>query len=269
MSERTETVHVTYGVSRADSVRDALLAQGCEAPVIGLPSALNLGPINPPDPEVRRAWFRTVLRCQPDEMPCEPEQTWTDAISSDVRPVYWVCMTDAAEHASFLEFAFRMAGRPFDIVDATGLDFVTRDGVRAPWSLGIMRSEDIVASGLKDTRRPLSRAEGDAASEAWRRLRSEDAPIRVVRSGRLVSTPLTHFDGVLIDQATTGWQVVARLIGRTLAHLTDDVDPPGQGVSDIVLFGRIRALGDDGALDVRGPGPGLRDYEVQLPLHAS
>ena len=255
MSEDTKTVHVTYGVSRADSVRDALRTQGCDARVIGLPSALNLGPINPPDPEVRITWFRTVLRCELDNAPCEPEQPWTDATSPDVHPVYWVCLTDAAEQASFLEFAFRMVGRPFDIVDATGLDFVTRDGVRSPWSLGIMRPEDIVASGLKNGRRAFSRSECDAATRAWRRLRREDAALRVIWDGHLVSAPLTHFDGVLIDQAAADWEVAARLIGRTLAHLTDDVDPPGQGVSDIVLFGRVLALGDAGALDVRGPGP--------------
>ena len=96
MSEGTETVHVTFGVSRADSVREALRAQGCEAHVIGLLSGLNLGPINPPDPEVRKAWMRTVLQCEPDEVPYEPEQPWTDATSSAVHPVYWVCMTDAA-----------------------------------------------------------------------------------------------------------------------------------------------------------------------------
>jgi len=166
MTEGVETVHVTYGVSRADSVRDALRAQGCEERVIGLPSALNLGPINPPDPEVRKAWIREVLRPEPDGDPCEPEEPWTDATSTGVHPVYWVCMTDAAEQASFLEFALRMAGRPFDVVDATALDFVNRDGVRSPWALGIMRPEDIVASGLADRRRPFSHAESEAASTA-------------------------------------------------------------------------------------------------------
>ncbi len=36
-------------------------------------------------------------------------------------------------------------GLPFNIVDAMALDFVTRDGIRKPWSPGIMRCEDIVA----------------------------------------------------------------------------------------------------------------------------
>ncbi|MDH3030130.1 DUF3658 domain-containing protein, partial [Methylobacterium fujisawaense] len=56
-----------------------------------------------------------------------------------------------------------------------------------------------------------------------------------------------------------------RVIGRTLHHLAVEVDPPGQGVSDIVLFGRIQALGDAGNLEIKGPGPGMRDYEIRKP----
>ena len=157
---------MTWGVSRAETVRDALRSQGCEARAIALPSVLNYGPVDPPDPDVRQAWIRTVLRCDPDDDQRELEQPWADATSAGVRPVYWVCMTDAAGQASLLEFAFRMAGRPFDLVDATGLDVVTRHGIRKPWSLGIMRREDIIGSGLKDKRRAFSRAECGAAYPA-------------------------------------------------------------------------------------------------------
>ncbi|WP_342166571.1 DUF3658 domain-containing protein [Methylobacterium sp. SD21] len=269
MSDAAEIVHVTWGVSRADTIRDALRSQRDDARVIALSGALNYGPINPPDPDVRHAWLKAVLRPDPYADQREAEEPWAEATSARVHPVYWVCRSDAAEHASFLEFAFRMNGRPFDVIDATDLDFVTRDGVRRPWSLGIMRREDIVASGLKDKRRVFSRAECAAAAAAWAALRSEDAPLRIVRDGRLVSAPLTHFDAALISQATADWEVAAKVIGRTMQHLAVEVDPPGQAVSDIVLFGRIQALGDAGGLEIKGPGPGLRDYEVRKPTTAS
>ncbi|MCJ2126352.1 DUF3658 domain-containing protein [Methylobacterium sp. J-077] len=265
MPHATETVHVAYGVSRAEAIRDALRMQGCRERVIALPATLSHGPIDPPDPDARQAWVRTVLRCDPRDDGREPEEPWMQATSAGVHPVYWVCLTDAGEHACFLAFASRMAGRPFDIVDATGLDFVTQDSVRAPWSLGLMRPEDIVASGLSGRRRPCSRAEGDAAAAAWARLRAENAPFRIVRDRRLVSALLTHFDAALVAQGQPEWEVTARLIGRALHHLCFAVDPPGQGVGDVVLFGRVLALGDTGDLDVRGPGPGMRDYEVRLP----
>lgn len=260
-----ETVHVTWGVSRAETIRDTLRFQGCEARVIALSGSLNFGPIDPPDPDVRQSWIRTVLRIDPYDDRLELEGPWAHATSASVHPVYWVCMTDAAEQASFLEFAFRMDGRPFDIIDATGLEFVTRDGVRAPWSLGIMRGEDIVASCLIDKRRPCSHDEREIAAASWARLKRENAPLRVVRDGRLVSAPLTYFDAALVVQATADWEVAAKLIGRTLHHLSFEVEPSGQGVSDIVLFARVHALGDAGSLEIRGLGPGLRDYEVRLP----
>lgn len=265
MPDEAEVIHVAWGASRADTIRDALRSQGDEARVIALSGDLNFGPINPPDPDVRHAWLRAVLRPDPYADQREAEEPWMEATSTRVHPVYWVCMSDATEHASFLEFAFRMNGRPFDIIDATALDFVTRDGVRTPWSLGIMRREDMIASRLRDRRRVFSRSECNAAAARWAALRSEDAPLRIVRNGRLVSAPLTHYDAVLIAQAATDWEVAARVIGRTLHHLAVEVDPPGQGVSDIVLFGRIQALGDAGNLEIKGPGPGMRDYEIRKP----
>jgi len=36
-------------------------------------------------------------------------------------------------------------------------------------------------------------------------------------------------------------------------------------VSDIILFGRLQALGDAAGLEIRGPGPGMRNYEVRTP----
>ena len=160
MTRATETVHVAYGVSRADAIRDALRMEGCTERVVALPATLSHGPIDPLDPDARQAWVRTVLRCAPDDDWREPEEPWAEATTADVYPVYWVCLTDAGEHAWFLEFASRMAVRPFDIVDATGLDFVTRDGVRSPWSLGLVRAEDIVSSGLRERRRPSLRSRG-------------------------------------------------------------------------------------------------------------
>ena len=265
MSGTVETVHVAFGPSRAESIRMALQRQGCEARVIALPGALNVGPINPPNPDVRQAWIKSVLRCEPADDRREDEAPWTEATSACVNPVFWVCLRDAGEHASFLEFAFRMAGRPFDIVDATGLDFVTCDGVQTPWSLGLMRPEDIIVSGLAGRRRLFSRSESEAAFAAWLQLRRENAPLRIVRDGRLVSAPLTSFDACLIDQSAPEWEVVAKLIGRAMEYLSFGMEPPGQSPGDTVLFGRVLALADAGALDIAGAGPGMRDYEVRAP----
>jgi hypothetical protein len=158
-----------------------------------------------------------------------------------------------------------MAGRPFDIVDATGLEVATQNGISTPRSLGAMRVEDIVASGVRSRQREFTRAESDAAFSAWSSLRHENAPLRIIRDGRLVSAPLTQFDALLVSQATSQWTVAARIIGLAMQQLSLNVDGPGQNPGDLFPFGRLLALNDKGDLDVRGIGRGMRDYEVRDP----
>lgn len=266
MTGTSEVIHVAWGASRANGVRDALRLQGCEERVVALSHALSVGPIDTLDPDTRRAWLDDNLRAddEPSAERTDAEAPWAEATAPGVHPVYWVCLTDAGEHACFLEFAYRMAGRPFDIVDATGVDFSCVSRVSPVWSLGQLRPGEIVASGLGGRRRPFTRAEGDAAVADWARLRRENAPVRVVRDGRMFSVPLTHFDAVLIGLAGRDEELLVKLVARALNHLDAGLDQPGQGCSYELLFARILVLGEAGVLDVSGPGPGMRDYAVRL-----
>ncbi|MGU3662544.1 DUF1835 domain-containing protein, partial [Methylobacterium fujisawaense] len=45
MPDEAEVIHVAWGASRADTIRDALRSQGDEARVIALSGDLNFGPI--------------------------------------------------------------------------------------------------------------------------------------------------------------------------------------------------------------------------------
>lgn len=202
----------------------------------------------------------------------EVEEPWVEATSESVHPVYWVCRANAHEHASFLAFTDRMAGKPFDVIDATDIEIVeasgfevTQRGIRTIPGLGALRPEDIVACGLKARRRPFTPAESEAARAAWARLRRQNASLRIMRDGVLVSVPLTHLDAFITGQATPEWEKAGYLIGRTMVHLAQDVGPPVHCPNDSVLFGRILALVDSGALDVAGPGPSMRDYQVRAP----
>jgi hypothetical protein len=268
MTDASEVVHVAWSVSRAESVRDALQLQGRDERVIALTHALSVGPINPFDPDARRAWFAVNLRSEdgPWEELTDAEKPWTEATAPGVHPVYWVCMSDAGEHACFLEFVSRMAGRPFDVVDVTGFDFESTGHVRPVWSLGQLRPEEIVAAGLSGLRRAYTRPESAAAIADWARLRRENAPLRIVHGGRLVSAPLTHFDGLLTKLARRDRELLIGLVARVLRHLETETDQPGQGCGYELLFARILTLGETGVLDVTGRGPGMRDFEVRQPV---
>lgn len=266
MTGASKVVHVAWGAARADSVRQALRLQGRAERVIALTHVLDVGPIEPFDPEARRIWFAENTRPDddPEGEPTDPEAPWAEATDPGVHPVYWACLTDAAEHACFLRFASRMAGRPFDIVEV-GSDF-RRPGAASPvWSLAQLRPEQMVAADLGGRRRPLTGAESDLAVARWTKLRQENAPLRIVRDGTLVSAPLTHFDDALTGFATREWELLIKLVARVIGHLDDGSDQPGQGCSYELLFARILALGKSGALEVTGPGPGMRDFKVRRP----
>ena len=97
----------------------------------------------------------------------------------------------------------------------------------------------------------------------WAEPRRENAPFRIVENGRLVSAPLTHYDALLVEQASQDWEIAARLIGRMFDKLFSLDAMAGEGISDVVLFGRVLALGKSGALEITGCGPGMRDYQVR------
>jgi hypothetical protein len=262
-----ETVHVVFGQSIAETLRAALRLLGRAERVIGLPDCLSVGPIDPPDPALRQDWAERVLRADiglrdGGEL-IDVATPWAAATAPGVAPVFWSCLTSPMEHACFLAFAARMRDRRFDLVDATDLDFTTAHGVARPGSLGWMRAQDIVAAGLYARRRPVSSEEREAAARAWAALRRESAPFRIVRDGRLVSAPLTHYDAYLVAQAGADWEIAARLIGRVHTDLHFGEARRGEGNGADVLFGRMLALGDAGALAITGPGPGMRDHRVR------
>ncbi len=265
MTGASKVVHVTWGAARADSVRQALRLQGRAERVIALTHVLDVGPIEPFDPEARRIWFAENTRPDddPEGEPTDPEAPWAEATDPGVHPVYWACLTDAAEHACFLRFVSRMAGRPFDIVEVIGSDFPRLSAASTVWSLGQLRPEEMVAADLVSGRRPFTEAENEAATARWAKLRRENAPLRIVRDGTLVSAPLTHFDDVLTGFATGEWELLIKLVARVIGHLDDGSDQPGQGCSYELLFARILALGQSGALEVTGSGPGMRDFKVR------
>ena len=255
-------------MSAAASIRGALAGVDGPARIIGSPDDLSFGPIDPPSPELRQKWASINLPCDYEEVVSAAELFWAEATALDATPVAWVCTTDAQEHAGFLEFVWRMAGRPFDLVDATGIEGPAspgQDGPSRPWSLGVMRSQDIVASRLVDRKSACTPERADKARTTWLKLRKDNAPFRIVKSGHLVSAPLEYYDVFLEKHSVKDWQKAARLIGETMGYLEIGLDPRGQSPSDMVLFGRMLALGEAGVLDVEGSGPEMRDYRVRRP----
>jgi hypothetical protein len=77
----------------------------------------------------------------------------------------------------------------------------------------------------------------------------------------LVSAPADHFDHLLMEQVTSEWSKVARIIGDTMGF---NYEPYWQ-VGDIMLLGRVIALIDEGKLFAEGNPWDMHSCRVRLP----
>ena len=177
---------------------------------------------------------------------------WKRVAEFDGRLVVWFARHAANELAFFLAWTDRLANRSYNIVDVTGL----RLPFRCPDGSVILskpaQAASIVQPGalqsLLGTERPITANEREETRRHWRRLRSENAPFRVVTESGLVSAPIDYFDPLLLEQATAEWQKVARVIVNTIGYNSE----PYFQVGELMLLARVVALVREGRLSSDG-----------------
>jgi hypothetical protein len=254
-------LHVVFDVSAAHLVREGLALVGRGERVIGLLDNLSFGPVDSTDANRRRRQIESVFGFDFEGVVETVDGFWAEATSSDTLPIAWVCRHNASEHAGFLEFIRRIADAPFEVVDATSVEFALRDGRRRLTALYLATPEQIVETRLPDRRRELSPHEIEAYRETWRRLRTENAPLRVVDETGLVSAPITHYDDEILSCASDEWQKGARLVGTTMVTLWEA--PLHQCPGDLILWSRVCALADAGVLELTGDRSKMGDSLVR------
>jgi hypothetical protein len=257
------TTHVVFSPSGAVELRGAVRAAGRADRVACLNEALNAGPINPPDPAVRDAWYEKVLGCYDvADADNDNEGFWGTALRDDGRLVAWVWRRSTTDYCGFLEWLWRLGSRPCEIVDLT--DVMGGPGARSDESfpLALWPPAEIVRRGLFDLAEPLGDDLRRSYHAAWRRLREENAPLRVLENGELRSAPITYFDPQLLSHVTNDWQKMARVVGWTLVDFMDGVVYQS---GDLLLFARLRALAEAGKIEWRGDLNDVRNCWLRLP----
>ena len=99
-----------------------------------------------------------------------------------------------------------------------------------------------------------------AMAACWQQLRAQNAPLRAVVSGRLVSAPAAFYDSLILRELGAEPQEFsqARLIGKLLGKYP-------LGLSDAFLALRLEQFVRDGALqEVSSPAPGEPAYHRVL-----
>jgi Protein of unknown function/Domain of unknown function (DUF1835) len=266
------SVHLVFTPSAAGELRKALAEAGRTDRVICPFDDLSFGPINPPDPQMRRKWVADVLGYSGwEEVIGDTEPFWRESLSAREPKVAWVSRRTAQEYTGFLEWLWRLGDTPFEVVDLTDVKIAGRDrngNATQPAlaaSIALLHSYQILDNGLLDRAETLPTAAREQCLELWRRLRVENAPLRVINEAGLASAPISYFDSLLLSYATRDWKKAAMVVGKTLGTFWDDALFQ---TGDIVLASRVAALVADGVLEARGDPFDLRHSEVRLAAGA-
>lgn len=105
--------------------------------------------------------------------------------------------------------------------------------------------------------RTVSAGEKRMRAEKWRALMLENAPLRAVVNGMLLSVPETFYDSIILNNLPDGEFVMAKLIGDLLGTYRI-------GVSDSWYALRIEQMIADGVLTVVCEGDASHPYGKQL-----
>lgn len=261
-------LHIAFDLSSAGSIAQALRSIGSDDRVIGLIDDLSFGPIDSPTAEARAEWVENAVGCEFLEVVQRAEFFWRDVVNRYISAITWVCFDDAQEYCGFLEFVWKVGKTPFNVIDATGLELTDRFNRKwTPRSLGVISPEKMIEAGLIGRARPLRRDEIERYRRLWGRLRTENAPLRIVTPKGLTSAPIYYFDHWLTRNATNEWRKGARIVGEAMGELWQSEESPH--VSDIWLWGRVCALAEEGVLEVKGNSAEMRSAMVRRSSNAS
>jgi Protein of unknown function/Domain of unknown function (DUF1835) len=267
----TPTVlHFVFTPSGAGCLVQALRKAGRDDPVIVSYDDLSFGPIDPGDALSRTEWVANELgQTDWDDQIDGSERVRDETRFPDNRKVAWLTRRSAMEYAGFLDWLWRLGDAPCEVVDLTDVmvSYHPQHGPPRPprlaMSLGMLHHDKICSDRLWDLAKPLQLGERQAYLNLWQRLRSESAPLRVIKDGGLVSAPISFFDDRLMSLVTEHWRKASRVIGEAMvSEMYEDVIQTG----DLLLSARLDAMAKDGRVEIRGGSAhDMRSSEVKLP----
>jgi hypothetical protein len=254
------TIHFTFSPGGAGALRNHFGQTRRREGTISCDDDYSFGPINPADPAARGEWVKTHLpwlREMYDVWPLpSTAEFWAIASSTKLRRVVWVSRRSIEEYTGFLEWVWRFGGGSYEVIDFTEVEASWRDENGVPKhrkleTLGALNPDYVSVDALLDQAAPLTDVNISSYREMWRKLRTDDAPLRVLQGQAIVSTSVTHYDELLLSFATTRWRRDITLIGDMITKRDVDV---GREVTSNFLEARIWTLVDKGRLEGRrGP----------------
>ena len=119
-------------------------------------------------------------------------------------------------------------------------------------SVGELEPE--AASVFYSRRRRVQDCEAKLLYSRWGQLVRENAPLRVMKDGKLVSAPADYYDETILANTPEEETCAAKVVGLSI---------PECNINDCLIFERIRALAAAGKLEIIKNGGNYRDTTVK------
>jgi hypothetical protein len=259
-------VHVVFGSDAAERLRQALAEDDRPEEVVSCDDDFRLGPIASADAAGRVRGINDILGSDDwlDNDDALGSNHWdlvvagnalllAASIAPDILPVVWFSRRDAYSYAAFLWWLSHQGEAPCEIVDVTDMLIVgdpAGDRLLPPHlavSPGLVPPHEMVR--LREMARLLLPEERRHYQSRWQALVRENAPLRVIDSGELVSAPITFFDPLLLSCVISDWRKMLRIVGEAMGRLyEDELFQSG----DWLLFVRLRHLAETGIVEWAG-----------------
>lgn len=266
----TRPLHIVFSLSAAGSLREGLDLAGRDEEVIGLADNWAVGPI---DSEVLTPRLAAVREMEDIDFDPEErdgiERFWQTALAAARPRIVWLSRWSTLEYCGFLEWLRRNGGAPFTLVDLNDISIPDREDParhRTLRFMGLLNGQDFADNALWDLAASPPPEHIAAWMVLWNRLRNENTAFRVITNEGLVSALITHFDPEILGQVRRRrWRSALQIVGHILAdHVFPNDHSPGiHQCGDLPLFARVRALIEQGALEVQGDPYDLH-FKVRL-----
>ncbi len=263
-------LHVVFGSSAAASLRQAIADSGRNDEVVGQFDALNFGPIDPPDPVLRAKWVREELGWdwggESDSSGLDfrrDDVFWHRATTHEGRAIAWFSRRCTSEYTGFLEFVWRLDGKPYEVVDITDVLALPRNTPAIPRyavATGIVSPREFFTDPYFGSVKILDATDADLHLSLWGRLRRENAPLRVLENHTLISAPLDYFDDSILSHITPEWRKAARVVGDIIGEFWDTQEIQ---LGDDFYWSRIQHLAAAGRVEARGDLQSMRLTEIR------
>jgi hypothetical protein len=225
-------------------------ARGIDDEVADISEELDFGPISHGPLADREPWLdqHVPMDFGDHDWLAEAEARFRECVAHDAERLIWIAPTSASEQAGLYWYLSQFGGSDVSMAVADFPLGGTWNG-KSPLKLGELGIEPMGQLYDACPRKPWNA--NRFPEGRWNALVAEDALLRVINDGRLVSAPEDYFDDFLLARCPVKWVKFHRVIGDTIGNIWDT----GQSAGSDLLLWRLPALIEGGRIACDGDLP--------------